>query len=269
MRFCQLLRHLAGLVQVFELQAHARGAFQPEDALRVLMVQHDQGRVVFVVARIKRARHRHLLEAGHHARGRDLPGRGNQRDGIAHTRPQRTGQLAPQHHAELARHQLLEHLGVGGGQVGHRAFFVGVNAAHQCALHVFATGQQGLGRHKGRCAHHVGVSLRFGQRAGRVGHGRPVGREDLDVRHHTEHAVAHLFLKAVHHAQHDDERRHPQGNAQHGHARDERDEAVAPRSAAGAGVAPAQSQFVRNLHGSAIVALGGSPSEQPTRAPPG
>ena len=59
-----------------------------------------------------------------------------------------------------------------------------------------------------------------------------------------------------------------QRNAQHGHARDERDEAVAPRSAARRGCSASQSQFVWNLHGSAIVALGGSPSEQPARAPP-
>ena len=40
----------------------------------------------------------------------------------------------------------------------------------------------------------------------------------------------------------------PERNAQHGHARDEGDEAVAPGGAAGAGVAPAQDQLVGNLH---------------------
>jgi hypothetical protein len=61
-----------------------------------------------------------------------------------------------------------------------------------------------------------------GQRALHVGHGRAAGRKNLDVRDHAEHAVAHFFLKTVHHRQHDDERRHPERDAQHGHARDER-----------------------------------------------
>jgi hypothetical protein len=39
--------------------------------------------------------------------------------------------------------------------------------------------------------------------------GRALGRENFDVRNHAEHAVAHFLLKAVHHAEHDDERRHP------------------------------------------------------------
>src|SRR6218665_111541 len=81
---------------------------------------------------------------------------------------------------------------------------------------------------------------------------RPPGREDLDVRDHAEHAVAHILLKPVHHRQHNDQRRHPERNAEHRHARDERNEAVAPRGPAGPGIAPAQGQFIRNggdLHG--------------------
>ena len=114
--------------------------------------------------------------------------------------------------------------------------------------------QQGLRTHKGRSADHVGVLPGLGQRARHIGQGRALGRKNLDVRDHAEHAVAHLFLKAVHHTQHDDERRHPERNAQHGHARDERDEAVAPRGAPRARVAPAQGQFVGNLHG--LLSLG-------------
>src|SRR5690606_35795724 len=54
--------------------------------------------------------------------------------------------------------------------------------------------------------------------------------------------------KPVHHRQHDDEGGHAERDAQHGYARDEGNEAVAPCGAAGAGVAPSQNEFVRCLH---------------------
>jgi hypothetical protein len=60
---------------------------------------------------------------------------------------------------------------------------------------------------------------------------------------HAQHAVANLFLKAIHHAQNNDECRHTQGNAQHGHRGNKRDKAVAPRRAASTGVAPAHAQL--------------------------
>ena len=41
-----------------------------------------------------------------------------------------------------------------------------------------------------------------------IGMAAPPGA-DFDARDHAEHAVTHLFLKTVHHRQHDDERRHP------------------------------------------------------------
>ena len=53
------------------------------------------------------------------------------------------------------------------------------------------------------------------------------------MREHRQHALAHLLLKAVHHAEDDDERGHPQANAQHRHAGNEGDEAVAATGATG------------------------------------
>ncbi|HOP19347.1 MAG TPA: hypothetical protein PK585_04630, partial [Amphiplicatus sp.] len=41
---------------------------------------------------------------------------------------------------------------------------------------------------------------------------------DADVGVHADDALAHLGFETVHHRQHDDERRHPERNAQHGHA---------------------------------------------------
>ena len=151
---------------------------------------------------------------------------------------------------------LRQHSGVGGGQVGHFGLVVGIDTAHQRALHVLAARQQGLRGHEGRGAHHLRLLAGLGQGARHVGQRRAAGGKNLDVRDHAEHAVAHFFLKTVHHREHDDQRRHTQGNAQHGDARDKRDKAVAPRGAPSARVAPAQGEFVGDLHGSAIVAPG-------------
>jgi len=38
---------------------------------------------------------------------------------------------------------------------------------------------------------------------------------DLDMRRHPQNAAAQFVLKAVHHRQHDNQRRHAQRNAQH------------------------------------------------------
>jgi len=200
------------------------------------------------VARIEGARHGHLLEAWHHTGGCHLATGRDQRHHIAHAHAHLARQLLAQHDVEGARRQQLEHLGIGGGQIGHLALARGVNAAHDGAFHVLAAGNQPLRRHKGRGPDHFGVLLGLAHGGVHVLQRLTVGRKDLDVRYHAEHAVAHLFLKAIHHRQHDDERSHAQGDAQHGDPGDEGDEAIAPCGAAGARVAPAQSEFVRNLH---------------------
>ena len=78
-------------------------------------------------------------------------------------------------------------------------------------------------------------------------------RQHLDVRDHRQHAVAHLLLEAVHHRQHDDQRRHAERDAEHRHAGDEGDEAVAATGAAGACVAPADLKFVGPVHWGAML----------------
>ena len=114
-------------------------------------------------------------------------------------------------------------------------------------FHVFATRQQGLRRDERRRAHHLGMRFELGQQRRQVLHRTAIGGVHLDVRNDAQHAVTHLFLKAVHHTQHDDERRHPQRNAQHGHARDEGNEPVAPRRTARTRVAPTQHEFVGDI----------------------
>ena len=83
------------------------------------------------------------------------------------------------------------------------------------------------------------------------GHGMPVGNGatqrvvQLNVGHDRQHAVTHFLLEAVHDRQHDDEGRDPKRNADHRHAGNERNEAVASITAAGAGVTPPDTPFIR------------------------
>jgi hypothetical protein len=196
-----LVGHLARLVQVLELDADAGRPIEPEHALRVFLVDHGQRRVVLVVARIEGADHGELLEPRHHARRRHLAARRHQRDLVARLDEQRTRQFAAEHDAELARHQLVERaLLRRGGNVGHLGFELGHDAAHQRALHVLAARNERLRGNEGRGADHLGVLPRGRGDGFDVGQGLAVARKDFDVRHHAEHAVAHLFLEAVHHA---------------------------------------------------------------------
>jgi hypothetical protein len=201
------------------------------------------------VARIEGAHHGELLEPRHHARGRDLPARCHQRDLVARLHKEGPGQLAAEHDAEFTRHQLVERaLLRGGGNVGDLGFELGHDAAHQRALHVFAARNERLRGNEGGGADDFGV-LAGGCRDGvDVGQGLAVARKYFDVRHHAEHAVAHFLLEAVHYAEHDDQRRHPQCDAEHRHAGDEGDEAVAPCRPACARIAPAELQFIRKSH---------------------
>jgi len=245
----QLRRHLGRLVQVFQLDPHAGRAFQPEDAGRIVHVHQHQAGVVLVVARVKGTDHRHLLEPGHHTGGRHLPAGRHQRDLVALAHPQGPGQLTAQHHAKFTRDQTVQ-AGVFqlDCQIRHLRLMGRVNAPHDRAFHVLTPCQQGLGCYKRCSTQHLRVGPHFGQRARQIRQGGAIGGEDFDMRHHAQHAVAHLFLKAVHHAQHDDQRRHTQGNAEHGNAGNKRDEAIAPGRATGPGVAPAKDEFVGELH---------------------
>ena len=235
-------------MQVLELQANACWPFQAEDALRILMVQHGHGRVVFVVAGVKRARHRHLLEARHHTSRCDLAAGRNQRHLVPHANAHLACQLLAEHDVEAAGLQQLQHIGIRRCQIGHLAFARRINAAHDGALHVLTACNQALRCHKRRCAHHLRVlpCLLYG--GVYIHHGLAIGRKDFDVRDHAEHAVAHFLLEAVHHTQHNDQRCHAQRNAEHGDTGNKGNKTIAPCGAACAGVAPAQSEFVGNLH---------------------
>jgi hypothetical protein len=250
------LSDFARLVQVFELEADAGRPFEAEDLLGILLVQQHEAAVVLEMARVEGAHHRHLLQARQHARRRDLPARRDQGHRIAFAHPELARQLDAQHDAELARHQPRQRVALHRRrQVGHLGFARRVDAAHQRAAHLVAARHQRLRRHERRGPDHLRIAPGFGHGAVRIGQHAAARPVDLDVRNDAQHAVAHFLLEAVHHREHDDQRRHAQGDAQHRHAGDEGDESVAPGGAPRAGVAPAQGQFVGDLHAwAAIVA---------------
>ena len=126
---------------------------------------------------------------------------------------------------------------------GYLLLALGQDAADDGAAYRVIEGEHALHVDIGR----RGLHPRIG--GGHAGHRLPVREHiarpaDLHMRGHAEDAGAQLVLKAVHHRQHRDQRRHPERDAQHRGERDEGDEMVAPL---GAGVAQADEQFVGKL----------------------
>jgi hypothetical protein len=255
----ELAGHLARLVQVAQLDANAAGALQPEQTQRIVLMNQRQGGVVLKMSRIEKADHRHLLEPRHHTRWRHLPTGHDEGHRIAGAHAHGAAKLGAEHDAKLPGLELLQQGLLLGRHIADLALERRIDPPDHGPLHVLAAADQGLRSHKGRSPDHLGVTAQLGQRGGQVGDRAAPGAIDLDVRNHAQHAIAHLLLKTVHHAQHDDERGHAQGNAQHGDGRDEGDESVAARRTTGAGVAPAQGQLVGNGHG-AIVASPRAPA---------
>ena len=130
-------------MQVGNLQPDAGGAFQAEDAGRIVLVQQHQPGVVLVVAGIEGADHHHLLQARHHPCRRHLPAGGNEGHVVALAHTQVAGQVQAQHHPERTGLQALQHrrhARTGGKNVGHIAFQRRVHAPHQGTFDVLAPG---------------------------------------------------------------------------------------------------------------------------------
>ena len=199
--------------------------------------------------RFKSADYGHLLETRHHTGRSDLTTGRDQRDLVARVHAHIARQFPTQHNAKSTRHQPRQHrLLRATGHVGDLRLQRRSDAAHQRAFHVLAPRQQRLHADEGRSAYDLGVGA--GLADGLRGIGQcAFGAVNLNVRDHAEHAVAHFFLEAVHHAEHNDQRGHPQRDAQHGHTGDERDEPVAPGGPACPRVAPAYAQLKGKLGG--------------------
>ena len=120
-----------------------------------------------------------------------------------------------------------------------RAYAAALDATHHHTLHILTARQQSLGGNERRSAHHLRVGSDLKQGLRHIGQRLAIAGINLDVRDHAQHAIAYFLLKAIHHAEHNDQRCHAQSDAQHGHAGDKRDKAVAPRGTPGPGVAQA------------------------------
>ena len=184
------------------------------------------------------------------AHARQRPGRRHralrrdQHDAVADLQPERTCELVAEHDAELAGHEVLQRpLAHVPADVGHLVLERRIDAAHDDAAVDVAHRQHALPEHVGRCTLHARVLAR--RRRDRLPHRKLRQAADLDVRGDREDARAQLLLESVHHRQHDDQRRDAERDARHRDQRDERDEAVAARSLAGARIAKADGQFVR------------------------
>jgi hypothetical protein len=158
-------------------------------------------------------------------------------------------QFGAEHDAERAARQAREGAVA---QAGRERRDVGfdrrIDAAHHRAAHLVAARDQHLRGDERRGTDDLAVALRRRRGGAPVGQRAAAGVVQLDVRDDAQHAIAHFLLKAVHHRQHDDQRRDAERDAEHRDAGDERDEAVAPARPPGAHVAPADLQFVRPVH---------------------
>jgi len=242
----QLAGHPRRGEEVVELEAHAGDAvFHAVERLGVLQVDERQAGVVLEHPHLEDAHHRELLEPRQDRRRRDEALGRDQGHLLAQAHPQRPCQVGPQHDAEGARLQIVKaaeaHVL---GEVGHLVLGVRQHAADQRAAHGLVEGQHALGLHEGRRGAHLRVSGRV------VGDPLPVGQlaveaGDLHMGRDAQDARAQLGLEAVHHRQHDDQRRHAEGNAQHRDQRNEGYEAIAAlRPPPGAGVAQPDEEFV-------------------------
>ena len=118
-----------------------------------------------------------------------------------------------------------------GGQRAEPGFLLRVDPFHLDGAHIAAAlhqaGEVNIGRRGDYPLHFLHLSQRLLPVIPRLVHGF-----DFTVRHHRQHAVIQLALKAVHRAEADDQHCHPQRNTDGGDHRDQRHHAAAPPAAA-------------------------------------
>ncbi len=171
--------------------------------------------------------HGELPQARNHACRCHLPLRRHQGHLVANADAQGMRQLYPQHDIEFARLEIIETALLDlAGHIRHLRLLSRQDTAYRHAAQHAVAHQHGLCIDIGRSADHFLVLERLFGDLFPVRHG--AGRiEHLDMRQHRQHAVAHVFLEAVHHRQHHDQRSHAQGDAGHRYQRDEGNKAVA------------------------------------------
>jgi hypothetical protein len=95
-------------MQIFDFQANAGGSLDAKNFTGIRHMHHDQGSVIFVVARVEHTHHLHLFESGQHTRRCDLAIGCNERDGVTDSKTQLPGQIDAKHHPKLTRNQCVD-----------------------------------------------------------------------------------------------------------------------------------------------------------------
>ena len=95
-------------MQIFDFQTNAGGPFDAKNFAGIRHMHHDQGGVIFVVARIEHAHHLHLFEPGQHPRWCDLTIGCDERDGVTDSKAQLPGQIDAKDDTKLTRNQCVD-----------------------------------------------------------------------------------------------------------------------------------------------------------------
>ena len=163
---------------------------------------------------------------------------------VAHADSKLHGQFATEDDVEAAGAEVIQladhHLAV---DFRNMRLVFGQDASHDGAGHALAL-QHGFAFDIGRRTKHMRIALGTRKRL------RPVAHALIHAFHggvgnHAEDAVLQLAIKAVHHRNDGDQRRHPDRNAENGHQRNERDEMV---STFGPCIAQANEELERSEH---------------------
>ena len=123
---------------------------------------------------------------------------------------ERARQFGAEHDAELARSAGRRgcRSSCAALEVGHLLLGLGQDAAHHDAAHLLVEGQHALRLDVGRGGAHTSDCARPAARSCGQSASSPPVPGNLDVRGDAENARAQFLLEAVHHRQHDDQRRH-------------------------------------------------------------
>ncbi len=237
----QLAFNVAGdkrrCIHVVQLHANTGWSKAAVKAGSVVEVHQHQAAVVLIVAGAHQCGNFECFQARNHAGGRHLAGRSNQRDAVTHADSNLFGQLDPQHHAEFACLQVAQASGNDFFEIRYFAFLGRVDATNNGRAQKIAVRQHAFASDIGRSTNHFGVGRLDCTDQGLGVVKALLGRQYLDVCNHRQHAIAHLFLKAVHDGQHHDQRCDTKPNASHGQSGNKGNEFVTASMATTAHIA--------------------------------
>ena len=194
------------------------GAVERKSLRGVVEVDQREAAVVFVVADLEDADHGELLEPRHHAGRRDLALRRDQRHLVADAHAERARQLGAEHDAELAGHEArrARRRCMCAARSATFASSLGIDAAHDAPRMSSPRASSACAATNGAAPTTCGLLRAPRPRSRCQSASAPPSASQISMCETTrEHAVAHLLLEAVHHRQHDDQRRDAERDAEH------------------------------------------------------